>query len=521
MTKECVIFNEVVFLYDSSSLPVFDGLSVRLGIGWTGIIGPNGSGKTTFLRLACGELIPLRGSVRSPDKVIYCPQRTDQMPTDLGGFLKTDNHIACTLRGQLNIQEDWVSRWETLSHGERKRAQIAVALWREPRVLAIDEPTNHIDLEARQLLAVALRSFRGIGLLVGHDRDLLDNLCRQTLFIEPPNAILRPGGYTKALELAKAEHERALKLRTQAKRKFAKLQREITNRAGEAAKSNRRRSKRGLDPKDHDTRFIRGLARYSGKDGQAGRKLRQLDGRQQRAQTELASTHVKKQQQLGVNIRGERSGRNTLFHLPAGSIKLGNGVPLVFPELPITPQDRIAIIGSNGAGKSTLIQHIVNRLDLPGQKIVYIPQEINRLKARKIVNFARNLPKTKLGDAMTFVSCLGSNPQRLMETAEPSPGELRKLILAVGMVDQPHLIIMDEPTNHLDLPSINCLESALNDCVCSLLLVSHDLRFLQKLCRTCWEINLVEDNQVNLTARLKTSSINNHPLFKKYDKPDQ
>ncbi|MFC1739084.1 ATP-binding cassette domain-containing protein [Planctomycetota bacterium] len=521
MTKECVIFNEVVFLYDSSSLPVFDGLSVRLGVGWTGIIGPNGSGKTTFLRLACGKLIPLRGSVNSPDKVIYCPQRTDQMPPELEAFVKTNSHIACTLRGQLKIQEDWVSRWETLSHGERKRAQIAVALWQQPRVLAIDEPTNHIDLEARQLLAEALRSFRGIGLLISHDRDMLDNLCRQTLFIELPNAILRPGGYTKALELAKAEQQRSLKLRTKAKRKLTKLQREISNRAREAVKSNRKRSKRGLSPKDHDARFVRGLARYSGKDGQAGRKLRQLNGRQQRAQAELANTYVKKQQQLGINICGERSGRNTLFRLPAGSIKLGNEVPLVFPELSITPQDRIAIIGSNGSGKSTLIQHIVNRLDLPEQKFVYIPQEIDRLKARQIVNSVRNLPKIKLGDAMTFVSCLGSDPQCLMETAEPSPGELRKLMLAVGMADQPHLIVMDEPTNHLDLPSINCLESALNNCVCSLLLVSHDLRFLQKLCRTCWEITLVEDNHDNTKACLVISNINNPPLLKKYGKPYQ
>jgi ATPase subunit of ABC transporter with duplicated ATPase domains len=95
-----------------------------------------------------------------------------------------------------------------------------------------------------------------------------------------------------------------------------------------------------------------------------------------------------------------------------------------------------------------------------------------------------------------------------METDEPSPGELRKLMLAVGMVQRPYLIIMDEPTNHLDLPSINCLESALDDCVCSLLLVSHDRRFLETLCRRWWELTPTQDSdektQMRLTIKTKT-----------------
>jgi ATPase subunit of ABC transporter with duplicated ATPase domains len=85
---------------------------------------------------------------------------------------------------------------------------------------------------------------------------------------------------------------------------------------------------------------------------------------------------------------------------------------------------------------------------------------------------------------MSIVGALGSEPERLLETNDPSPGELRKLMLALGMEQAPHLIIMDERTNHLDLPSIECLEAALEACPSALLLVSHDLRFLQRLTRT-------------------------------------
>jgi len=105
MSEGPLEFKDVTFVHDSAASPIREGLSVRFDRGWTGIIGPNGAGKTTLLRPAADR----------PD------------------------------------------RWDTLSHGERKRAQIAVALWRDPRVPAVDEPANHIDLPARRMLAAAAR----------------------------------------------------------------------------------------------------------------------------------------------------------------------------------------------------------------------------------------------------------------------------------------------------------------------------------------------------------------------------
>jgi macrolide transport system ATP-binding/permease protein len=185
---------------------------------------------------------------------------------------------------------------------------------------------------------------------------------------------------------------------------------------------------------------------------------------------------------------------------------------LVFPELLVTPDDRIALTGPNGAGKSTLIRHIMQHLMVPAEKIVYMPQEIDRETSRQVIAEVRALPREKVGQVMTAVSCLGSRPQRLIETEEPSPGELRKIMLAVGMTRQPQLIIMDEPTNHLDLPSIECLENALapDQCPAGLLLVSHDLRFLNRLTQTRWIIAPSKEDpsimELNIHQRTGTPS---------------
>ena len=183
-----ILFHNLSFSYPTASADLFADLTLHFPVGWTGVVGANGAGKTTILRLANGELKPLAGHVQTPAGAIYCPQRTDEPPQMLAQMLADVDSEASQLKGHLNIADDWLQRWSTLSHGERKRAQIGVALWHQPQVLAVDEPTNHIDAAARDLLAGALHSFYGVGLLVSHDRDLLDALCRQCLFVDPPEA---------------------------------------------------------------------------------------------------------------------------------------------------------------------------------------------------------------------------------------------------------------------------------------------------------------------------------------------
>jgi len=185
------------------------------------------------------------------------------------------------------------------------------------------------------------------------------------------------------------------------------------------------------------------------------------------------------------------------LELGSGAISLGGQKQLTYPELVIRPEDRIDVTGVNGSGKSTLIWHIVKSLNVSKKHVTYIPQEIDLRRSQEILAQAQTFDGDNLGYLMTIVSRLGSRPERLLGSVEPSPGETRKLLLALGMTRRPHIIIMDEPTNHMDLPSIECLERALSDCPCSLVLVSHDKPFLRKL--TCKRWNITRESHSDCT----------------------
>ena len=198
-------FSETSRSIRSGGDPLFEGLDAAFPTGWTGIVGANGTGKTTLLKLAAGILRPSGGIIRRPGTVGLCEQRTDEAPDGLDDILRLPDGHAAELCGRLALGEDWPARWRTLSHGERKRAQIAVALYREDPVVCLDEPTNRVDGGVRTLLAGALARYREIGLLVSHDRGLLDELCARCLFLDPPRAVLRPGGWSQGREQQQQE----------------------------------------------------------------------------------------------------------------------------------------------------------------------------------------------------------------------------------------------------------------------------------------------------------------------------
>ena len=495
-------FHRITFAYDGTISSLMENVTVHFPEGWTGVVGPNGAGKTTVLCLAAGDLQPQQGTISRPEHIVSCPQRTDDAPEQLAQFISATEAEACVLRGKLQIGEDWADRWATLSHGERKRTQIAVALWRQPDVLLIDEPTNHIDFAAYTLLAEALIAFRGIGLLVSHDREVLDLLCRQCLFLDPPQAVVRPGGYTEGAAQARLEEASLRAEREVAQQQLERLNGVAQRRHAEASRADRKKSKRGLACGDSDGRAKIDRARVSGKDGQAGRLANQLSGRLAHAQERIWSLQAKKRYAVNFWLDGSTSPRQRLFAIPADTIALDGSRRLAIPELLMMRSERIAITGANGLGKSTLIWHILHRLSVPDEHLVYVPQEIDLARTRDIMAAVQRLSHEQLGVVMTVVSALGSRPERLLRNLDASPGELRKVLLALGVIRRPHLIIMDEPTNHLDLPAIESLEDAFRDCPCGLLLVSHDLRFLARIAGTRWHLQQ-EGTTVTLSANEK------------------
>jgi ATPase subunit of ABC transporter with duplicated ATPase domains len=338
------------------------------------------------------------------------------------------------------------------------------------------------------MLISSLSGFGGIGLIVSHDRELLDKLCSRCLFVDPPKCIMRPGNFSLASTQARKEEEASLRKKESAKQAFSKLRHEASSRMNDARSADRKRSKKGIAKKDHDAKSKINLARVTGKDAIAGKLLRQLEGRLSQAKTLEHSIKVKKTYDLGIWIEGNRCERDFLFRFNSGEIPLGAERKLSFPDLAMRSDDRIAISGLNGAGKSTLIRHIISSILFPEDRITYIPQEIDLKDTGRIMDEVKKLPRERLGHVMTVVSCLGSRPGRLLESTEPSPGETRKILLALGISRKPWLIIMDEPTNHMDLPSITCLEEALAGCPCGLLLISHDRRFLDSLTEKDWRI---------------------------------
>ena len=477
-------FEHVSFAYPGMASPLLADVDAYFPEGeWTGVVGANGCGKTTILRLAAGELDPTAGHIASFGRASYVVQRTDSPPGDLEPFIYAGDPLAHSLRHRLGIGADWHLRWDTLSHGERKRAQIAAALWTEPDILALDEPTNHLDAAAKALLIESLHGFSGAGFIVSHDRDFLDALCSQCLLVFPPNATLRPGGVTEGLEQDRREQFHLRARDDDARRKSRGLR--------EAAQERREKAEQlaARNKAQRNGRAKRNIAKLTGKNAWAVSQSAALARRAGKAEAGRRGLAPRKEYDMGFWVGvGERSQRNFVLSLEPGEIPLGGRRRLVYPELRISPDDRIALTGANGLGKSTLLRHIADLANVPPEKTLVVPQEISEDEARRIHAEVKALGKDALGKVMTSVSRLGSRPERLLASECPSPGEIRKMLLALGVNRGLHFLVMDEPTNHLDLPSIECLEEALAECPCAMLLVSHDRRFLSRAARKEWHL---------------------------------
>ena len=489
--------SNINYCYPQAEEPILSGVSVTFPQGWTGVVGDNGCGKTTLARIACSDLVPDAGIVSPRLVSSYCVQDATIPPEALDEFAVAYDRRAVRLRQTLALGDDWPWRYETLSGGQQKRLQVACALWPEPDLLVMDEPTNHVDATTREAIASALEGFEGVGILISHDRQLLDRLCGQCLFMTGGRALMRPGGYSQAASQASLERESDVRAREEARREKRRIEREAQRRREVAAGKESKKSLSGIAKHDNDARHKKRVAIVNGTDGIATRQASVMEARLDRLSEQLAARRIEKRYDADIWLDASPSRRPVLVRLAACSLSLGER-HLDVPELFVGRSDHIGLVGDNGCGKTTLVKHLVAHMP-DGVRVLYIPQEPSEQQQQDARRRLGSLPAATRGRALSIVAQLNSEPERLLEGDAISPGEMRKLMLALGILDSPELIIMDEPTNHLDLGSTEALQRVLAAYPGALLLVSHDAGLLEATTWVTWSIGQGADGSCVLS----------------------
>ena len=482
----------LAFAY-SDLVPLLSDVDLHLTRGFTGVVGENGSGKSTLLGLIAGRLAPAAGRVRVEPRdalVALCPQEVEQLPEDARALAERGDADAGRWRALLALDADQLARWPTLSPGERRRWQLGGVLARRPEVLLLDEPTNHVDAPCRALLLGALRRFDGLALVISHDRAVLDELTTETVRVHAGGARLYPGGYTAAKRTWEADEARQRDVRAEAQRTAKQAARRLAqarqdHQQVEGARGAGRRMK-GL--RDHDATSMVVQGRIASAEARLGRRVEVARRAAEQAAEAVAQAPGTRALGRSIFVDYEACPRRALFELDAPVIAASGAPVLRGVRVAVRPRDRIRIAGDNGAGKTTLLRALLASHSLPRDRLLVLPQEIDGDAAAALADDVRDLPPVQRGRVLSLVAALGVDPDRLLASAAPSPGEARKLALALGLGRHAWCLVLDEPTNHLDLPAIERLEDALADYPGAILLVSHDDRFAARCTTTTWRV---------------------------------
>lgn len=484
--------NHLGFSY-TSAVSVIDDVSMSIGSGWTGVVGANGAGKTTLLRLVAGELIPSAGSV-VPDPagaiVTLCAQDVDRVDDGIRRLVAVDDGINRRWMGLLGLTASDLMRWETLSPGERKRWQLAGALATQPDVLLLDEPTNHVDDDGRSIVVDALRRFEGVGLVVSHDRRLLDELTEQTIRVDRTGTRLWGGSYAVARTAWEAEEAALLDEYDKLRRRERAARRRLADerRVAEQRIAARARQVRRAGLADRDARSMEANRRHASGEKARSQQMRVLRTEVDRIAERAALLDIGRELGGAVFFDWEPSPKRVLLR-HTGPLVAGDALLVADLDVAVGREDRIRLTGPNGAGKSTLLRSLLASSTLPAERIMHLDQELTVDDRRRLSSDLRSLPPDRRGRVLSIVALLGVDPDALLATDAPSPGEGRKLALALGLGTGVWVLLLDEPTNHFDLPAIERLETALDAYPGAMVLVTHDEDFAAATTTTGWHLD--------------------------------
>ena len=503
--------------------PIFEGVSWSIGDrDRIGLVGPNGSGKSSLLRAIVGELGVDRGSIHRQRgiSIAYLPQEVEleaertllecasALPPKLAAVEAelaacerrlADPKVASDegkLERALERQERALEQWERLG-GERHRGRVRellaklglagadealptaalsggqkklVALTRlaleGPDVLLLDEPDNHLDLEAKAYLEAFVRGYEGAVVIVSHDRYLLDETVGRIAELEDGRLTLYRGTYSSYV------NERELgRLRQQ--QRYAAQQKEIARIEAAIARFELWASM------VVNERHIK----------QARHRRRMLERMEERGEI---VEKVRERRRMGLAIEGWRGSDQAL---EIEGLRIGfDGAPVLDGvDLLVRHGERVGLIGPNGAGKSLLLRLVLGELEPmggtirvgPSTQIGYYAQEHQTLEAwldRTPLALVRDTSPMTEGEAVAFLlRFLFSYEQVQRPVHTLSGGERSRLQFACLVLERPNLLLLDEPTNNLDIPSAEVLERALDEFEGAILVISHDRYLLDRV----------------------------------------
>ncbi len=498
---------------------LFENLSLALGRERTGLVGRNGVGKTTLLRLVVGLDDPAEGHVSHVGRVGWLPQVTTVDPTEtVAEALVIAEPMAVLSRilaGRGSAQDldaaDWgletritealvqvglvdlemARRVGTLSGGEQTRLRLAALLLDAPDLLVLDEPTNHLDAEGRALVSGVLERWPAGVLVVSHDRDLLRRMDR-IVELSSLGSRVYGGDYDLYAERKAAERAAAVQALETATRDVGRAARE--SQVARERKARRDRAGKAARAGSSDPKIL--LDARAERAERSGGRLNLLvehqasEAKAARAEAEHA---VERLRDLTIAMPSSGLGSDrTVAVLEGVSWYSPDGVQILDSlTLRITGPERVAIRGPNGAGKTTLVKILAGEVP-PSQGAVtravttgWLDQDTSMLRSDETVLEAwmRLNPRASQNEAQAALArFLFRNVTAQKQIGGLSGGErLRAALACVIGLRPPQLLILDEPTNHLDLDSIRAVEAALTGYDGALVVVSHDADFLEAI----------------------------------------
>jgi ATPase subunit of ABC transporter with duplicated ATPase domains len=501
---------------------LFTGLSFTVGEGRTGLVAPNGEGKSTLLRLIAGEYQPAGGSVTVNGTVGYLPQTlpfvVDRTVAEVLGVASRIDALDALARGETGddvfaaIGDDWNveerSRAQldrlglghidlgrelrSLSGGEVVALGLAAQLLKNPDVLLLDEPTNNLDADARRRLYETLDAYSGCLLVVSHDRVLLDRMDRMAELRK--SEMLFYGGaftfYEDAVDEARRVAEANIRIAEQHLKREKREMRQARERAAKRSSTAARSLKDAGLPKIIAGARKRSAQESAGRvDGVNAARVADAKARLDDAERALRDDDVVA---LALPHTDLPAGRTVAV---ATGITAGRGDHTLFADvnLAVRGPERIALTGANGAGKTTLLRilagvmapdrgqvsHAVSRVAYLSQRLDLL--DLERSVADNLAAFAPSLAETRRMHLLARFLFRGNQIHR--PTRMLSGGERLRAMLACVLYAEPapQLLLLDEPTNNLDLVSVGALEAALNAYRGAFIVVSHDQRFLEAI----------------------------------------